>query len=76
MHVIWKQLDNLKTYVPEPDNRIPTMIINCEWGAFGDSGNLEFLRTSFDKEVDEVTHNRCHQLYEKMASRHVPGRIG
>lgn len=63
-----EQLKYLNTYEPQPESRIPTMIINCEWGAFGDNGTLEFVRTKHDREVDEVTHNRCHQLFEKMVA--------
>ncbi|KAM7361430.1 hexokinase type 2-like [Cochliomyia hominivorax] len=63
-----EQTKYIDTYKPEPDNRVPTMIINCEWGAFGDKGTLEFVRTKYDKEIDEITHNRCHQLFEKMLS--------
>lgn len=28
------------------------MCINTEWGAFGDDGSLEDIRTEFDKEID------------------------
>lgn len=63
-----EQLKYIDTYKPEADNRVPTMIINCEWGAFGDRGILEFVRTKYDREIDEATHNRCHQLFEKMVS--------
>lgn len=38
------------------------MIINTEWGAFGDDGVLEFVRTRFDREVDEKTINPGKQL--------------
>lgn len=63
-----EQVKYINTYEPEPDNRLPTMIINCEWGAFGDNGTLEFVRTKYDKEVDDVAHNRGHQLFEKMVA--------
>lgn len=39
------------------------MIINTEWGAFGDDGALNFIRTRFDKEVDEGSINPGKQLY-------------
>ena len=29
------------------------VIIDIEWGAFGDNGSLDFLRTEYDKELDE-----------------------
>lgn len=28
------------------------MIIDTEWGAFGDRGEIEYLRTHYDKIVD------------------------
>lgn len=29
------------------------IIVNCEWGAFGEGGQLETVMTSYDKELDE-----------------------
>jgi hexokinase len=37
-------------------------LINCEWGAFGDDGSLDFLRTEYDRDVDEHTVNPGRQL--------------
>lgn len=28
------------------------VIINIEWGAFGDNGSLDFLKTEFDRSLD------------------------
>lgn len=28
------------------------VIIDVEWGAFGDNGTIDFIRTEYDKEVD------------------------
>ncbi|KAI8121832.1 Hexokinase-1 [Lucilia cuprina] len=63
-----EQIKNIDTFEPEPNNRVPTMIINCEWGAFGDKGCLEFVRTKYDRQIDETTHNRGRQIFEKMLS--------
>jgi len=27
-------------------------VIDTEWGAFGDNGSLDFMRTPYEKEVD------------------------
>jgi len=27
-------------------------VIDIEWGAFGDNGSLDFIRTPYEKEVD------------------------
>ena len=29
------------------------VVIDVEWGAFGDNGVLDFIKTDFDKEVDK-----------------------
>lgn len=37
------------------------MCINMEWGAFGDNGCLDDIRTDFDKVVDEYSLNSGKQ---------------
>ncbi|KAG8507413.1 Hexokinase-1 [Galemys pyrenaicus] len=44
------------------------MCINTEWGAFGDDGALEDIRTEFDREIDRGSLNPGKQLFEKMVS--------
>ncbi|XP_043840961.1 hexokinase HKDC1 [Dromiciops gliroides] len=44
------------------------MCINTEWGAFGDDGCLEDIRTDFDREIDLGSINPGKQLFEKMIS--------
>ncbi|KGL84564.1 Putative hexokinase HKDC1, partial [Tinamus guttatus] len=44
------------------------MCINTEWGAFGDDGSLEDIRTEFDREIDQGSLNPGKQLFEKMIS--------
>lgn len=39
------------------------MCINTEWGAFGDNGMLEDIRTEFDREIDRGSLNPGKQLY-------------
>lgn len=38
------------------------MLINTEWGAFGDDGKLDFVRTEYDRDVDENSVNPGKQL--------------
>lgn len=38
------------------------VLINTEWGAFGDNGCIDFIRTEFDREIDENSINRGRQL--------------
>lgn len=38
------------------------VLINTEWGAFGDNGALDFVRTQYDREIDEHSINPGKQL--------------
>ena len=38
------------------------MCVNTEWGAFGDDGALEDLRTDIDREIDAGSLNPGKQL--------------
>lgn len=38
------------------------MCVNTEWGAFGDDGTLEDLRTDIDREIDAGSLNPGKQL--------------
>ena len=44
------------------------MVINTEWGAFGDNGELDFLKTKWDVAVDDTSVNPGKQVFEKMIS--------
>lgn len=57
------------------DNEPKQMIINTEWGAFGDNGVLDFIRTKWDHELDEFSINRGNQTFEKMLSGMYLGEI-
>ena len=41
---------------------LPQVIINTEWGAFGDNGCLDFLRTEYDRELDTFSINPGKQM--------------
>ncbi|XP_017504018.2 hexokinase-2 isoform X3 [Manis javanica] len=51
------------------------MCVNMEWGAFGDNGCLDDLRTEFDVAVDELSLNPGKQKFEKMISGMYLGEI-
>ncbi|EDW33959.1 GL21847 [Drosophila persimilis] len=53
----------------------PHMIINAEWGAFGDNGVLDFVRTPYDRIVDKVTPNPGKQTFEKCISGMYMGEL-
>ncbi len=38
------------------------VIINMEWGAFGDNGRLNLIRTKYDEEVDLSSLNPGKQM--------------
>ena len=51
------------------------MIVNTEWGAFGENGEIDFLRTKWDKNVDESSLNPGRQIFEKLISGMYMGEI-
>mgnify|MGYP001204927617 CR=1 FL=1 len=51
------------------------MIINTEWGAFGENGELDFVRTKWDMAVDEMSVNPGKQIFEKMISGMYMGEL-
>ncbi|KAM9394008.1 hexokinase-2 isoform 2-T2 [Pholidichthys leucotaenia] len=51
------------------------MCVNTEWGAFGDDGALEDLRTDIDREIDAGSLSPGKQLFEKMISGMYLGEI-
>jgi len=59
----------------EEDNGSGTVLINTEWGAFGDDGRLDFVRTEYDRDVDENSINPGKQLHEKMISGMYMGEL-
>ncbi|KAM8721480.1 hypothetical protein ACLKA7_007369 [Drosophila subpalustris] len=57
------------------DHRKPHVLINTEWGAFGDNGALDFVRTEFDKDIDSHSINPGKQTFEKMISGMYMGEL-
>ena len=51
------------------------MIINTEWGAFGNHGELDFIATKWDKRVDAGSVNPGKQIFEKMISGMYMGEV-
>jgi len=69
-----ENLENVKTWT-EDKNEPNQVLINMEWGAFGNNGVLDFLRTEYDIEVDKTSLNPNKQIYEKMISGMYMGEI-
>jgi len=56
-------------------NEPKQVIINTEWGAFGDNGCLDFIMTEYDHEIDQQSLNPKKQLFEKMISGMYMGEL-
>uniref|UniRef100_A0A915PIY3 Phosphotransferase n=1 Tax=Setaria digitata TaxID=48799 RepID=A0A915PIY3_9BILA len=64
-----------KKFKFDEDKYPKEIIINMEWGAFGDDGCLDFVRTIYDSQVDERTINPGFHLFEKMISGMYMGEL-
>lgn len=40
------------------------MCVNTEWGAMGDDGSLDFIRTKYDCQLDKNSINPSAQMYK------------
>ncbi|KAK4290032.1 hypothetical protein Pmani_037051 [Petrolisthes manimaculis] len=69
-----EKLEKVELWDEDRDNP-PQVIINTEWGAFGDAGCLDFIRTEYDNNTDRESINPGRQLYEKMISGMYMGEI-
>ncbi|CAF1168812.1 unnamed protein product [Adineta steineri] len=56
-------------------NEPKQVIINMEWGAFGNNSRLNHIRTKYDEEVDLSSVNPGKQIFEKMISGMYMGEI-
>ena len=57
------------------DDNEGDMIVNMEWGAFGDDGALDEYRAEYDQLVDDASLNSGKQKFEKMISGMYLGEI-
>ena len=55
-------------YEGERPQRRPAVVINTEWGAFGNTGSLDIVRTEYDLKLDRDSLNPSKQVYEKLIS--------
>ncbi|XP_076372364.1 hexokinase type 2-like isoform X1 [Tachypleus tridentatus] len=69
-----EKIENVETW-EEDQNGSKQVIINTEWGAFGDNGCLDFLCTRYDREVDKASLNTGKQIFEKMISGMYMGEL-
>ena len=70
-----EDIKNIETLNQEDFPGQEHMVINTEWGAFGDNGELDFIKTKWDENVDEMSVNPGKQIYEKMISGMYMGEL-
>ncbi|XP_041979692.1 hexokinase type 2 isoform X2 [Aricia agestis] len=68
-----EKTDNCELFDGPPGKK--ELLINTEWGAFGDDGALDFIRTEFDRDVDANSINPGKQVQEKMISGMYMGEL-
>ena len=70
-----EKISNIKTIdareFPEDEN----MVVNTEWGAFGDNGELDFILTKWDRAVHEESLYPEKQTFEKIISGMYMGEL-
>ncbi|XP_075259471.1 hexokinase-4-like isoform X2 [Convolutriloba macropyga] len=69
-----ENLENISTLNLDPKDS-DQMVINTEFGAFGNNGSLNDYRTLYDLRVDVDSMNPGKQIYEKMISGMYIGEI-
>ncbi|XP_063989487.1 hexokinase type 2 isoform X2 [Diachasmimorpha longicaudata] len=57
------------------DSEKANMLVNTEWGAFGESGTLDFVVTEYDEAIDRNSINPNKQIFEKMISGMYMGEL-
>ena len=67
-----EKIDDIETVSDVSKDGPTDMIINTEWGAFGDKKELDFIRTKWDAAVDAGSLNPGKQVFEKMISGTFP----
>ena len=60
-----EDISNVELYEGEVGTR-RKVVINTEWGALGNTGSLDFIRTRHDHAVDGNSKNLGRQVYEKL----------
>ncbi|CAG0885823.1 unnamed protein product [Cyprideis torosa] len=69
-----ERLENVETWNSDEPGA-PQVIINTEWGAFGENSELDFIRTKWDNEIDSNSLNPGKHIYEKMISGMYMGEL-
>lgn len=70
-----EKVENCDLFDGPKDSKKKHVLINTEWGAFGDNGALDFVRTEYDREIDHFSINPGSQTQEKMISGMYMGEL-
>merc|ERR1719319_1138756 len=70
-----EDVKNIETLDQQGFNEQDHMVVNTEWGAFGDNGELDFIKTKWDENVDAMSLNPGKQVFEKMISGMYMGEL-
>lgn len=57
------------------DGTSDKVLVNCEWGAFGDNGCLDFMKTEYDKDMDQHSNHAGSYTFEKLFSGYFLGEL-
>uniref|UniRef100_A0A6G3MEY4 Phosphotransferase n=1 Tax=Henneguya salminicola TaxID=69463 RepID=A0A6G3MEY4_HENSL len=68
-----ENIDKVKKY--ESANSVKQLLINTEWGSFGEDGGLNSILTKFDINNDSQSINSGKQILEKLCSGMYLGEI-
>ena len=63
-----EQIANIGTIDAKEFPEQKNMVVNTEWGAFGDNGELEFILTKWDHAIQKNSYYPGMQTFEKMVS--------
>ncbi|ELU09300.1 hypothetical protein CAPTEDRAFT_151872 [Capitella teleta] len=71
-----ERVENVKKWQPNGNSRSPQVVIDIEWGAFGDNGSLDFIKTKYDAAVDAHSNHVGSYGFEKLFAGHYVGDLG
>ncbi|KAI6655543.1 Hexokinase HKDC1 [Oopsacas minuta] len=69
-----EKISNIPKYKSPPPNATH-VLINTEWGAFGENGALDKFLTEMDAELDKAALHKKQQIFEKMISGKYMGEL-
>ncbi|OAF71757.1 hypothetical protein A3Q56_00452 [Intoshia linei] len=71
----FEKTEKMKTWEERHDFKSDQVLINTEWGCFGENGVLDFILTKYDIELDKNSLNPTKSIFEKMISGMYLGEI-